>query len=248
MVVANDDILSDLAKSAIKGNRSSYLSLIKLLNEIDHPVLSEMDLRARGKDVLSSILLPISSLILSGPHPRIHLQSLTWEAGGRPHATKGPAELWFDHEYLGYYINGIRHRVDGPSIIDISNNTIWYFLNGQPRTHEKGPFKVEKHDGRTALTYVMGERMAIKKGNYALHSSDDASAELWLADDEVSREYVEEPGDHVIVTHSFVDIEGVGKSEPTEEDFKNLAKWSVLLRKYLAEGEQYLENYLNTFA
>lgn len=233
----NDQIISELAAKTIKGDVPSFRALMRILNEIDHPVLDGIDLRVKGLGALDAILAPISTLVLTNPKPRVSLQSIIWSTGeGRPHRTDGPAELWFSDLYLAYSINGARHREDGPAVVDVSNESIFYYTKGNPRTHEKGPFKVERHEGHIMLTYVMGERV-VKKAQH-----DDL-----LGSYEEENYASEQPGDHVIVTRDFVDIEGIGQSEPTDADMRNLAIWSKNYEQSIREGRRYLEDFLKKF-
>jgi hypothetical protein len=243
MAQVNDKLLSDLSRKALKGDHASFRLLMKILNELDHPILDRMDLRAVGSGALSAIAQPLSTLIKDAPFARVQLQSLTWETReGKPHSVDGPAEVWFDDPYISYALNGLRHREDGPAVIDIGNESISYFLKGKPRTHEKGPFRIERHEGRSMLTYVMNERMVnVGKG---LHNDGLSS---WEDDATQTRKYTDEPGEHVIVTWDYIDIEGVGKSDPSPKDIQNLKEWTLVFEKALKDGATYLVNYLNTF-
>lgn len=246
MAQVNDQLISDLARKALKGDQNSYHLLMKILNELDHHVLDEIDRRVVGIGVLEAVLLPISTLIRDNPRPRISSQSVAWETGsGRPHSLDGPAELWFGQEYIAYAINGLRHREDGPAVIDVSNESVSFFLKGKPRTHDRGPFRVERHEGHIMLTYVLSERMMNKRPpGTALHH-DGLSG--WNDEELDEPSYSEEPGDHVVVTHDYIEIEGVGKSAPREEDIRNLNTWNKNFEVILREGHRYLEDYLNKF-
>jgi len=241
---ASKDLISDLARQALNGERASFVLLMQILEETNHPILSEIDRKFRGRDVLRAVASPLSQLVEGYPKPSVFTESIVWNGpDGRHDNGSLPAEVWFDNPYIAYFKNGKRHRNGiGPTVIDVSNGTIAYYLNGEPRRHSKGPFKVEHDNGHAMLTYIMDDRMVTRKGHIPI--DDRGNVEF---DDEDNFEEPAEGGAHVIITRDHVDIEGLGRSEPTAEDLRNLGIWRTELVNWLGWGSGYVREYLNKF-
>jgi hypothetical protein len=248
-VNVNLQLLSDLARKSLKGDHNSYRLLMKVLNEVNHPILDDIDRRVSGVGVLDAVLTPLSLLVIDNPKPKISSSAIIWQTGaGAPHSVDGPAELWFRDMYIAYSINGKRHREDGPAVIDVSNEQISYFLKGEPRTHDRGPFRVERHEGNIMLTYVLSEKTIRRNPDF--YVDDEPGI---YTDDKVLTSYDEDhnssvqAGSHIVVTREYVDIEGLGKSTPTDEDVRNLRVWSKNFEKTMMESRRYLEDFLEKF-
>ena len=74
--------------------------------------------------------------IFNGPISRVQLiQTITrpdgtqvWYLNGLRHRTDGPAAI-YPNGYQAWYLNDLRHREDGPAIIRPDGTQVWY-LNG----------------------------------------------------------------------------------------------------------------------
>lgn len=241
---ASKELISDLARKSLNGDRQSFVFLMQILEEVHHPILASVNRGFMGSEILHSVLAPISQLVEGYPKPRVYSQALVWDgSNGGPDNGALPAEIWFEDKYIAYFRNGKRHREGSlPTVIDVASKTIAYYEHGTPRRHNKGPFKVE-YDGRATLTYVMDDRMSTRKGYTPL--DPEGNVEL-----DPESDGFEEPvagGDQVIVTRDFIDIEGLGKSPPSQEDLKNLGIWSKELFRWLDWGSSYISDYMNKF-
>lgn len=242
---ASKELISDLARKALNGDQQSFRFLMQVLEELRHPVLREIDQRFSGLDLLQSVLLPLTTLVEGFPKPVVHYQSLVWNsANGRLHNGNLPAEIGFQDQYIGYYKGGERHRDGGgPAVIDVSNKIIGYYVHGEPRTHSRGPFKVELEHGQPMLTYIMEDRMTTLKGYTPIDHDNDIQFDP-------ETDGFEEPvegGAHVVITRDFVDVEGLGKSSPSNEDIRNLGIWRKELFSWVEWGAGYIQDYLNKF-
>ena len=54
---------------------------------------------------------------------------------GQRHKIDGPAIEWING-YKEYYINGQKHRIDGPAVEDTNGYKVWY-LNGKEYTKKE---------------------------------------------------------------------------------------------------------------
>ena len=67
---------------------------------------------------------------------RVYDQSTEWYLNGRRHREDGPAVEWANG-YKEWYLNDQRHRPDGPAVEWADGSKVWY-LNGQ-RHRPDGP-------------------------------------------------------------------------------------------------------------
>ena len=77
-----------------------------------------------------------------------------WYLNGKRHREDGPAVEYTDG-YKSWYLNGERHREDGPSV-EWSNGDKWWYLNDK-RHREDGP-AIERASG-TKEWYLNGEEV-----------------------------------------------------------------------------------------
>ncbi len=265
---ASKELISDLARSALNGDRQSFLRLMEILETVRHPITLDIDRRFSGAAIVDAVLAPLATLVLGFPKPVVHSQVLVWNGpDGRPDNGPLPAEIWFRDESISYFKNGQRHR-DGenPTVVDVANKTIAYYRHGVPRGHSKGPFKVEHDNGHVMLTYVMEDRMATREQGAKVSlarflarplkpgaSGPEEPSNKWISRSEkydVESDPFEEPvegGDHVIVTRDYIDIEGLGKSAPSNEDLQNLGIWRKELIQQLSWGSSFIVDYMRKF-
>ena len=81
-----------------------------------------------------------------------------WFINGKKHREDGPA-VEYSHGDREWYLNGVRHREDGPAVECTNGNKEWY-LNGK-LNREDGP-AIEYHNGSKDW-YLNGEDLTEEK-------------------------------------------------------------------------------------
>jgi hypothetical protein len=104
-----------------------FLTYLSKLNDAEFTKLAQLYqtqgislFRSQEKFDSASLVSKNETINISGKSIRF------WNRGGQLHRENSPAVEWDDGE-KEYWVNGKRHRDDGPSSIDINGNTEWFF-------------------------------------------------------------------------------------------------------------------------
>jgi len=115
----------------------------------------------------------LKNKVMKEYHVKVYEDRTEWFLNGKRHREDGPAREWADGD-KSWYLNGQLHREDGPAYEGASGTKSW-FINGQ-RHREGGP-AIEWVDGSKEW-WIEGKRLTEEEFNQRTKSCNGKIVEI----------------------------------------------------------------------